>query len=86
MLLLLPCPVPCPAPRTLSYDFEAAAAHEIGHLMGGHHHQANCVESLLNIGGSPCTLMFNFIDLQSTAFSLLNGIVVRGHGQAYAVP
>ena len=70
------------------YSEKAAktAAHEIGHLMGGHHHQANCVESLLNIGGSPCTLMFNFIDLQSTAFSLLNGIVVRGHGQAYAVP
>lgn len=60
------------------------AAHEIGHLMGGHHHQANCAESALNIGGSPCTLMFNFIDLQSTGFSLFNGVVVRGHGQAYA--
>lgn len=62
------------------------AAHEIGHLMGGHHHQANCAESALNIGGSPCTLMFNFIDLQSTGFSLLNSVIVRGHGQAYATP
>lgn len=62
------------------------AAHEIGHLMGGHHHQANCVESALNIAASPCTLMFNFIDLQSTGFSLLNRVVVRGHGQAYATP
>lgn len=62
------------------------AAHEIGHLMGGHHHQANCVESLLNFGGSPCTLMFNFIDLQDRGLSLLNGIVVRGHAQAYATP
>lgn len=62
------------------------AAHEIGHLMGGHHHQGNCVETLLNIGGSPCTLMFNFIDLQASSFSLLNSIIVRGHGQAYATP
>lgn len=72
---------------TLSTEKAAkTAAHEIGHLMGGHHHQANCVESALNIGGSPCTLMFNVLDFQATGFSLLNGVVVRGHGQAYATP
>ncbi len=61
-------------------------AHEIGHLMGAHHHQANCVESLLNFGEVPCTLMFNFVDIQNTDFSLLNSVVVRGHGQLYATP
>ncbi len=61
-------------------------AHELGHLLGGHHHQANCAESLVNIGGSPCTLMFNFLDLQASGFSLLNGVVVRGHAQSYANP
>lgn len=62
------------------------AAHEIGHLMGGHHHYANCVENLLNIGGAPCSLMFNAVDFEANGFSLLNGIVVRGHAQAYATP
>lgn len=70
-------------------DAEASAktaAHEIGHLMGGHHHYANCAESALNIGGAPCTVMFNVNNVGSDTFSLLNGIVVRGHAQAYAKP
>ncbi|MGB1557886.1 MAG: zinc-dependent metalloprotease family protein [Oceanococcaceae bacterium] len=62
------------------------AAHEIGHLLGGHHHYANCVENALAIGGAPCSLMFNVGDFSSSGFSLLNGIVVRGHAQAYATP
>lgn len=66
------------------------AAHEIGHLMGGHHHYANCVEGLLSEALadelSPCTLMFNAVDLASMNFSLLNGLVVRGHSEAYAAP
>lgn len=60
------------------------AAHEIGHLMGGQHHYANCAESLLNFGDAPCSNMFNISQLGSEAFSLLNGVVVRGHAQAYA--
>jgi hypothetical protein len=60
------------------------AAHEIGHLMGAHHHYANCVESALNFGDAPCTSMFNASGIGSMGFSLLNGIVVRGHAQAYA--
>ena len=63
------------------------AAHEIGHLMGGHHHYANCVEGLLSeFPGelSPCTLMFNAVDLASLNFATLNGLVVKGHGQLYA--
>ena len=65
------------------------AAHEIGHLMGGHHHYANCVEGLLSEAGretSPCTLMFNDIGLASFNFSAVNTLVVRGHSEAYAGP
>lgn len=65
------------------------AAHEIGHLMGVHHHYANCVEG--NLQGdpddlSPCTLMFNFVDFQSLNFSLFEGTVARGHAVQYASP
>jgi hypothetical protein len=65
------------------------AAHELGHLMGAHHHYANCVEG--NLSGepndlSPCSLMFNFVDFQSLNFSVLNGTVVRGHAVQYASP
>lgn len=65
------------------------AAHELGHLMGAHHHYANCVEGNLD-GGlydlSPCSLMFNFVDFQSLNFSVLNGTVVRGHAVQHASP
>ena len=61
-------------------------AHELGHLLGGHHHYANCVESLLGLGDSLCTLMFNELSLQRTQFSTLNAIVVRGHSQLFAAP
>ena len=66
------------------------AAHEIGHLMGAHHHYANCVEGILTELDqgelSPCTLMFNLADVASLNFSTLNGLVVRGHAEAYARP
>jgi hypothetical protein len=63
------------------------AAHEIGHLMGGHHHYANCIEGLFSEAGqetSPCTLMFNDVGLASFNFSTVNTLVVRGHSEAYA--
>ena len=66
------------------------AAHEIGHLLGAHHHYANCVEGipseLTQLEVSPCTLMFNSVDGASLNFSAANGLVVRGHGEAYARP
>lgn len=65
------------------------AAHELGHLMGAHHHYANCVEGFLSGDStdlSPCSLMFNFVDLQSLNFSLLEGATVRGHAVQYATP
>jgi hypothetical protein len=63
-------------------------AHEIGHLMGGHHHYANCVEGLLSEPEetSPCTLMFNDVGLTSFNFSTVNSLIVRGHSEAYAGP
>ncbi len=65
-------------------------AHELGHLMGAHHHYANCVEGNLSEVGepevSPCTLMINVVNLASLNFSTMNGAVVRGHTTEYAAP
>lgn len=65
------------------------AAHELGHLMGAHHHYANCVEGNLQGAAddlSPCSLMFNFVDFQSLNFSQVNSAVVRGHAVEHASP
>jgi hypothetical protein len=75
-------------PTALARNLTAkVAAHEIGHLMGGHHHYANCAEGTLAdpLPGevSPCTLMINAVDLASLNFSTPNGLVVRGHMEAY---
>lgn len=65
-------------------------AHEMGHLMGAHHHYANCVEGNLSSAGpgdlSPCTLMFNAVNFASLNFGVLSGAVVRGHAVGYAAP
>lgn len=65
-------------------------AHELGHVMGAHHHYANCVEGNLSEVGepevSPCTLMINVVNLASLNFSTVNGSVVRGHALEYAAP
>ncbi len=62
-------------------------AHEIGHLLGAHHHYANCAEGIpsdANELGTPCTLMFNDVGFSSLAFSTVNQLVVRGHTEAYS--
>ncbi len=65
-------------------------AHEIGHLIGAHHHYANCVEGNLSSAGStdvsPCTLMFPAVNFSSLNFSALEGAVVRGHAVQHASP
>jgi hypothetical protein len=62
----------------------------MGHLMGAHHHYANCVEGNLSSDGpndlSPCTLMFNSVNYASLSFGTLEGAVVRGHAVSYAAP
>lgn len=66
-------------------------AHELGHLMGGHHHYGNCVQGVTvedtqNLELTPCTLMFNFVNFASLPFSTVNTTVVRGHAEEYARP
>ena len=65
-------------------------AHEIGHLMGAHHHYANCVEGNLSSAGpsdvSPCTLMFPAVNFASLNFAALEGATVRGHAVNHALP
>jgi len=78
-------------PLTFYADATAKiAAHELGHLMGGHHHYANCAEGVKSeqevMEGSPCTLMSNFVDFQSIHFGTLNGQIVRGHAISFASP
>ena len=63
------------------------AAHEVAHLMGAHHHYANCAEA--DEEGrredlTVCTLMFNDVFLISLRMSTINGAIVRGHALEYA--
>ncbi len=72
------------------YKFGTAkiAAHEIGHVMGAHHHYANCAEgvpgAVREVGPTPCSTMFNFIDFLSLGFSVLEGAAIRGHTVDFA--
>ena len=65
-------------------------AHEIGHLMGAHHHYSNCAEGNLTSGAtndvSPCTLMFPAVNFASLNFAALEGATVRGHAFHHAQP
>ncbi len=63
------------------------AAHEIAHLLGAHHHYANCVEgdkAALVPEMAPCTMMFNDVSLVSLRFSTVEAAVVRGHVARFA--
>ncbi|MFP5218373.1 MAG: zinc-dependent metalloprotease family protein [Actinomycetes bacterium] len=76
-------------PITFYKDLTAKiVAHEIGHLMGGHHHYQECGTAApvaLERGEpGPCTLMTNAVDFQTIPFSTLNGVVVRGHAETWA--
>lgn len=60
-------------------------AHEIGHLMGGHHHYAS-VEGLFALGPNVMTLMGPTLSIISLKFSTLNSLMVKAHAQLYATP
>ena len=78
------------------FDYHAqphVTAREIGHLLGGQHHYANCVEGIQasdvhgdRVEGSPCTLMFNAADFLGANFDTLNGRIVRATANRYAHP
>ena len=76
-------------PVAFGKDFTAkVAAHEIGHLMGGHHHYQECgtaaAVAVQRGEAGPCTIMTNAVDFQTLPFSTLNGVVVRGHAERWA--
>lgn len=76
-------------PLTTYYKAESkVAAHEIAHLLGGQHHLANCVEGVtseLEVPEvSPCTLMFNTVELASFNLSTANARIVRAYAFKYA--
>ena len=58
-------------------------AHEIGHLLGAHHHYTS-PEGLLAPDPNLLDLMAPFLDLCSLRFSTLNSLMVKGHAQLYA--
>lgn len=79
------------SPAVRVYDGSASVmAHELGHLLGAHHHLANCAEGVADPGAEqsrqpePCTLMFNVAGPSTFRFSSLNGAIVRGHALRYA--
>ena len=77
-------------PLTLEAKVPAKiTAHEMGHLLGGQHHYANCVEGNdpaeeLSGDTSPCTLMFNAANFVSLDFSEVNARIARGYAVTYA--
>lgn len=64
------------------------AAHELAHLLGAHHHYANCAEGAVEKPNDThlgtCTMMFNDVGLVNLRFSVVEGAVVRGHAVEFA--
>jgi hypothetical protein len=58
-------------------------AHEIGHVLGAHHHYTS-PEGLLASDPNVLDLMAPFLDLCSLRFSTVNSLMVKGHAQRYA--
>jgi hypothetical protein len=68
-------------------DFHSIAmAHEIGHLLGAHHHYGNCAEGRTHTPGGQgsCTVMFPVASLDSARFGSLEASVIRSYAEAYA--
>ena len=68
----------------LSQGTGKTMAHEIGHLMGGHHHYSSPEGLLASTEPNVLDLMAPFLDLCALRFSTLNSLMVRGHAQRYA--
>lgn len=64
------------------------AGHELAHLLGAHHHYANCAEgaptAVEDRHAFTCTMMFNDVGAVNLRFSTVEAAVVRGHALEYA--
>jgi hypothetical protein len=63
------------------------AAHEVAHLLGAHHHYANCAQADPSEAAAHlfiCTLMFNDVLFISLRMSTVESAAVRGYALAYA--
>ncbi|MDO9456044.1 zinc-dependent metalloprotease family protein [Nocardioides sp.] len=59
-------------------------AHEVGHLLGAHHHHTSPEGVLDGDLAAPLSLMGPAIDLIALRFSTVEALMVRGHAQRYA--
>jgi reprolysin-like metallo-peptidase family M12B len=66
-----------------SVDTGKIMGHEVGHLLGGHHHYSS-PEGLLAADPNLLDLMGPSLSLISLRFSTLNTLMVKGHAQRYA--
>ena len=57
--------------------------HEVGHLLGAHHHYTS-PEGLLAADPNIGDLMAPFLDLTALRFSTVNSLMIKGHAQRYA--
>jgi hypothetical protein len=64
-------------------DTGKCMAHEVGHLLGGHHHYTS-PEGLLGPEANLLDLMGPSLSLISLRFSTLNSLMVKAHAQRYA--
>lgn len=79
-------PVPVPSPPVTDSGAKLIA-HEIGHLMGAHHHYGNCAGLTTTDPAHPCDVMLSLAKQQiGLHFGALNGAVVRDHGERFATP
>ena len=86
--------IPSEGVGPLNFYIEAAAetlSHEVGHLLGARHEHSNCAEGIglqdaSNREPSACTVMINYVDLQSLNFGTPEALVVRAHAETYAAP
>lgn len=64
-------------------------AHEIGHLLGAHHHYGNCAEGKAMVTDTEdfCTVMNSVYPIfNSLKFGVAEARVIRGYVEAYAAP
>lgn len=63
------------------------AAHEIGHLLGAHHHYSNCAEAqpwgALRGDPNPCTTMWPAAATMSSTFGTVERSFIRDYAQRY---